>query len=155
VGQKLGARDPAGAEQSGWHAMRLAVGSMLILGLAIAIFADTIASFMISDPEVVRLTVVFIYCLGGCQPLMATEFTLGGALRGAGDTRFPLIVVLVGLVGVRVTLSAVFAWLRLPVEWIFAALIADYIVKGAMLTWRFRGGAWKDLDIGVSSREAA
>jgi putative MATE family efflux protein len=149
VGQKLGARDPAGAEQSGWHAMRLAVGSMLFLGLAIVVFAETIASFMISDPEVVRLTVVFIYCLGGCQPLMATEFTLGGALRGAGDTRFPLIVVLVGLVGVRVTLSAVFAWLRLPVEWIFAALIADYIVKAAMLSWRFRSGRWKTLEIGA------
>jgi Na+-driven multidrug efflux pump len=104
---------------------------------------------MISDPEVVRLTVVFIYCLGGCQPLMATEFTLGGALRGAGDTRFPLIVVLVGLVGVRVTLSAVFAWLRLPVEWIFAALIADYVVKAAMLSWRFRSGRWKTLEIGA------
>jgi Na+-driven multidrug efflux pump len=128
--------------------MRLAVGSMLFLGLAIVFFAEAIASFMIADAEVVRLTVVFIYCLGGCQPLMAMEFTLGGALRGAGDTRFPLLTVLTGLVGVRVLLSGLFAWAGLSVEWIFGALIADYIVKAGMLLARFRGGSWKTLEIG-------
>ncbi len=148
VGQKLGARDPDAAEQSGWRAMRLAVGSMSFLGLAIVFFAQAIASFMIDDPEVVRLTVVFIYCLGGCQPLMAMEFTLGGALRGAGDTRFPLLTVLTGLMGVRVVLSAAFAWWGLSVEWIFGALIADYIVKAGMLSARFRGGRWKTLEVG-------
>ncbi len=150
VGQRLGARDPAGAERSGWHAMRLAVGSMIVLGTVVILFAEQIAGFMIEDPEVVRLTVVFIYILGACQPLMAVEFTLGGALRGAGDTRFPLYTVLTGLVGVRVMLSALAVLAGLDVEWIFAALIADYVVKGTMLTARFRGGRWKLLEIGTS-----
>ena len=154
VGQKLGARDPTGAEESGWRAMRLAVASMIVLGAAVVLAAEPIASFMIDDPEVVRLTVVFIYILGACQPLMAIEFTLGGSLRGAGDTRFPLYVVLTGLIGVRVMLSALAAWLGLDVEWIFAALVADFIVKVGMLTWRFRGGAWKLLEIGTSERPA-
>jgi putative MATE family efflux protein len=148
VGQKLGARDPDGAERSGWHAMRLAVASMIVLGAIVIATAEQVASFMIDDPEVVRLTVVFIYILGGCQPLMAVEFTLGGSLRGAGDTRFPLYAVFTGLVGIRVALSALFAWLGLPVEWIFAALIADYVVKVAMLSHRFRGGRWKGIDLG-------
>jgi putative MATE family efflux protein len=150
VGQRLGANDPVGAEESGWHAMRLAIASMVVLGTAVVVAAEPIASFMIDDPEVVRLTVIFIYLLGACQPLMAIEFTLGGALRGAGDTRFPLYTVLTGLVGVRVMLSAFAAWMGLDVEWIFAALVADYIVKVAMLTFRFRGGAWKLLEIGTS-----
>ena len=62
--------------------MKLAVASMFVLGLAIILFAREIASFMIDDPEVIRLTVVFIYMLGGCQPLMAMEFTLGGSMSG-------------------------------------------------------------------------
>ena len=85
---------------------------------------------MIDDPEVVRLTVVFIYVLGGLQPLMAMEFALTGSLRGAGDTRFPLLTVLSGLIFVRCVLAGIFAWL-------------DYIVKATMLTLRFRGGRWK------------
>ena len=98
---------------------------------------------MIDDPEVVRLTVVFIYILGSVQPLMAIEYAMGGALRGAGDTRFPLIAVFSGLIGARVTLAILFAWCSLPVEWIFAALIADYIVKAILLTVRFRSGRWQ------------
>ncbi len=149
VGQRLGAGEPRAAEESGWHAMRLAVLSMVVLGAAVIALAEPLASFMIEDPEVVRLTVVFIYILGACQPLMAIEFTLGGALRGAGDTRFPLYTVLTGLIGVRVVLSAIAAAAGLAVEWIFAALIADYVVKCSMLVTRFRGGRWKAIRIGA------
>jgi Na+-driven multidrug efflux pump len=118
---------------------------MVVLGTLIIVYSRTIAEFMIDDPEVVELTVFFIYVLGAMQPLMAIEFALGGALRGAGDTRFPLFAVLAGLVGVRLVLAGLFAWLGLPVEWVFAALIGDYVVKASMLTWRFASGRWRHL----------
>ena len=102
---------------------------------------------MIDDPEVVRLTVIFIYILGAAQPLMAVDFTLGGALRGAGDTRFPLLTTLIGLVGVRGSVAAVFAWLEFGVEWIFAALLLDYVVKSSLLAWRFRSGVWQHIKL--------
>ena len=120
--------------------MWLSIAAMAGLGLIIIAAAGNIASFMIDDPEVVRLTVAFIYVLGAVQPLMAIEFALGGALRGAGDTRFPLIAVLAGLIGVRVPLAGFFAWRELSVEWVFAALMADYVVKATVLTVRFRSG---------------
>jgi len=74
---------------------------------------------------------------------MAIEFTLGGCLRGAGDTRFPLVTTMVGLIGVRVGLAAIFAYLDYSVVWIYAALIGDYIVKAVMIVMRFRSGRWK------------
>jgi putative MATE family efflux protein len=147
VGQRLGAVDPDGAAQSGWHSMRLAVVAMTVLGSLIILFAESIASFMIDDAEVVRLTVIFIFILGGVQPLMAIEFTLGGALRGAGDTRFPLVTTLTGLILVRTGIAAWLAWRGLSVEYVFAALIGDYIVKAAMLCWRFRSGRWKSIEV--------
>jgi putative MATE family efflux protein len=148
VGQRLGANDPEGAAQSGWRALRLSVLSMVLLGGAIIAGAHPLASFMIDDAEVVRLTVAFIYILGAVQPLMAIEFALGGGLRGAGDTRFPMYAVFAGLIGVRCLLAALFAWLGLPPEWIFAALIGDYIVKASLLTWRFASGRWKTIRVG-------
>jgi Na+-driven multidrug efflux pump len=33
--------------------------------------------------------------------------------------------------------------LGLTVVWIYAALIGDYIVKAAMLVWRFKSGKWQ------------
>jgi putative MATE family efflux protein len=143
VGQHLGAGDPRRAAQSGWRAMTLAIGSMSVLSLLIVVFARPIAELMIGDPEVVRLTVVFIYLLGAAQPLMAIEFALGGALRGAGDTRFPLVTTFVGLVGGRLVLASIFTALALSVEWIYAALLADYVLKSILLVARFRSGRWQ------------
>jgi Na+-driven multidrug efflux pump len=77
------------------------------------------------------------------QALMAIEFTLGGALRGAGDTRFPLFVVLAGMVVMRLGTAVTLRRFGLGVEWIYAALLADYVVKAAMLIWRYRSGRWK------------
>jgi Na+-driven multidrug efflux pump len=143
VGQHLGAGDPDGAMRQGWRAMRLSIVAMLVFGAFIVALAEPIAAFLIDDPEVIRLSVAFIYVLGSVQVLMAVEFSLGGALRGAGDTRFPFLAVLAGLFGVRITLAACFVWLGLAAEWVFAALIGDYIVKATMLTLRFRSGHWK------------
>ncbi len=143
VGQHLGAGDPQAATRSGWRALRGALLAQVGFGLAIVATAEPLARFMIDDPEVVRLTVVFIYILGSVQPLMAIEYAMGGALRGAGDTRFPLFAVFAGLMGARVTLASLFAWYGLGVEWIFAALIADYVVKAVLMTARFRSGRWK------------
>jgi putative MATE family efflux protein len=151
VGQNLGAGDPAAAERSGWRAMWLAVGVMVVFGTIIIVFARPIAELLIDDAEVVRLAVVFIRLLGSVQALMAIEFTLGGALRGAGDTRFPLFVVLAGMVVMRLGTAVTLNALGFSVEWIYAALIADYLVKGAMLIRRFHGGHWKT----VLAREPA
>jgi len=143
VGQSLGAGDPAGASRAGWRAMRLSMTAMTAFGLAIVLAARPLARLMIDDARVVDLTVAFIYVLGSVQPLMAIEAALGGALRGAGDTRFPLFAVFAGLIGARVPLAAFFAWREWPVEWIYGALIADYVVKALLLTTRFRSGRWQ------------
>jgi putative MATE family efflux protein len=145
VGQHLGAKDPVGARREGWRATKLAAISMVILGAVIVAAAPQIARFLIDDDEVVKLTVLFIFMLGVSQPLMAIEFTLGGCLRGAGDTRFPLVATLTGLIGVRVGLAFIFMMMDLPVEYIYGALIADYIVKAIMLIKRFESGKWQNI----------
>lgn len=143
VGQHLGARDTEGAARQGWRATWLAIASMTALSFVIAFFARDIAWFLIQDEKVVSHTVNFIYIMAIAQPLMAIEFTLGGCLRGAGDTRFPLVTTMVGLIGVRVGLAAIFTYLDYSVVWIYGALIGDYIVKAVMVVLRFRSGRWK------------
>jgi putative MATE family efflux protein len=143
VGQHLGAGSPERATQSGWRASVLAMATMSVLAILILVFARPIARLMIADEEVVNLTVSFIHWLGVAQPLMAMQFALAGALRGAGDTRFPLVATLSGLIGGRVALACVFTWLRLSVDWIYGALLADYIIQSSLLALRFRGRRWQ------------
>lgn len=142
VGQHLGAGDTDQARRAGWGAMRLSIVSMTFFGILITLFAEPLARFMIDNDEVVRLSVIFIWLLGSMQPLMAIEFSLGGALRGAGDTKTPLMITLTCLLFIRVLLALIFYMLDASVEIIFSTLVADYIVKGFLYVARFRSNKW-------------
>ncbi len=148
VGQNLGAGDARRAERSGWLATWMSVALMSATGVLAALFAEPIARLFVDQPSVVAGTVSFIYMLGVSQPLMAVDFTLGGALRGAGDTRFPLATVLVGFYGCRLGFAfVVVSLLHLGLAWLWAALIGDYVARAVLKAWRFRGGAWKSVAV--------
>ena len=145
VGQHLGAQNNDQAKRAGWGAMRLSIISMTFFGIVIVAFAEPLARFMIDNDEVVRLTVIFIWLLGSMQPLMAIEFSLGGALRGAGDTKTPLVITLTCLLFIRVFLAVIFFLLDASIEIIFSTLLADYIVKGFLYVSRFKSGRWMNV----------
>jgi putative MATE family efflux protein len=145
VGQHLGARDPALAARAGWRANAGAMAVMGCVGLAIILLARPMAGwFGATGPSTVDLTVTFIYILGAAQPLMAVEFALGGSLRGAGDTRFPLVAILTGLFAARlagaILVAEVFGG---SVVAVWSCLLADYAVKAGLLSLRFASGAWQ------------
>ncbi len=144
VGQHLGANDHEGAARSGWRAMVFAILSMGSLGLVIIYFAEELSTFFIGDaPLTIKYTVQLIYILGAMMPLLAVEFSIGGALRGAGDTRFPLLATIFGLLVMRCGIAGIATYMGLEVVYVYAAIIGDYIVKAAMLVWRFHQGRWK------------
>ena len=144
VGQHLGAGSPDRAAQEGWRSMLSAILSMTLFGAILVLLSRPIAGVFAEDPEVIDLTVAVIWILGVAHPLMAIEFAVGGALRGAGDTLFPMVTVFMGLLVVRLGLAAgLVVYLDAPIEWIWSVLIIDYLLKAVMLVVRFRGGKWK------------
>lgn len=146
VGQELGAGNPQAAISIGYRTLFWAFITMTSMGALTIYFATPLAAAMVDDPEVIRLTAIFLVMLGVSQPLMSVDIALGGALRGAGDTRFPLISTFCGFIVARQLTALTFMLLELPVEWIFGALIGDYIVKAGLIFWRFQSRVWlKDL----------
>jgi putative MATE family efflux protein len=144
VGQHLGAGDVEGAARSGWRACSMAVGAMSLIGFLIVINAPSLARFFLGSDEIAVLrTTEFTYIMAAMLPLLGVDMAIGGSLRGAGDTRFPLITSFLGLIGVRCALAATFAVFHLPVVWVYSSIIGDYMLKGSMLIWRFRSGHWK------------
>ncbi len=148
VGQHLGDGHPERAARSGWRSLAGGVVALSINGVLIVALAEPISRWFLDDAEVVGLTVDFILILGLAQPLMAVEFVLGGALRGAGDTRFPLGVVFVGLFLCRLIPATVaYSVFHAPIQIVWSALLFDYAVKAILLTFRFARGRWREIQV--------
>lgn len=147
VGQNLGARQPDLAERSGWESNRLAMYLMSACGVVIFVAARPVAALFVDDADVVADAVSFIRILAAAQPLMAVDFTIGGALRGAGDTRFPLVAVFVGFYGCRLASAYAAVLLHLSLPWVWLALVGDYIARAGLKAWRFQTGRWKDIAV--------
>lgn len=141
VGQYIGAWKPSSAYRTGWRCMRYAIYTMSGFSILLIALAEPLTRFLIDDDEVVANAVVFIYMLGAMQPLMAIEFTMSGALRGAGDTRSPFLIT-VSTLFLRLVLAMIAVWMELGVVWLYAALIADYILKAVLYILRYRSGRW-------------
>ena len=145
VGQALGARQPDEAARAGWRAARFALIVSIILGLAFGLAREPIARLFTSDQGVVEALGPFMLLLALAQPPMGVHFTLGGALRGAGDTWTVLVAATLGNWGFRVPIALVAsAGLQLDVVWVWAALIADHFARAVWLTISFRGGKWQN-----------
>jgi len=147
-GQNLGAGQPDEAERAAWRNLKIAFCTMAVLGLLIGVNARLIGSFFISDPLVLDYLVALTVMVAIVQPMMSIEFTLGGALRGAGDTKSPARITLAGFLFGRVALTAVFYFLELGIYWVYGALIADYVIKSALYFYIFRKGRWKTAYLG-------
>jgi putative MATE family efflux protein len=144
VGQHLGAGDVEGAARSGWRACTMAVAAMTLIGLTVVFNAPTLAHFFLgADDVAVQRTTEFTYIMAAMLPLLGVDMAIGGSLRGAGDTRFPLMTTFLGLIGVRCVLAATFTFFHLPVVWVYSSIIGDYMLKGSLLIWRFKSGRWK------------
>jgi Na+-driven multidrug efflux pump len=83
------------------------------------------------------------------MPALATINVLNGSLRGAGDTRWPWAIVVLGYLAVRMPLTY---WLITPVAehglgwglsgaWI--AMLVDLCVRGVLVAARFLQGGWR------------
>jgi Na+-driven multidrug efflux pump len=143
VGHALGAEDAAAARRAGWRAARMALTVSAVLGLVFGLARVPLARVFTSDREVVAALGPFMLMLALAQPPMGLHFTLGGALRGAGDTWNPLLAATLGNWGFRVPLAWLFArGLALDVIWVWAALIADHGARAVWMTLSFRGGGW-------------
>jgi MATE family multidrug resistance protein len=148
VGRYKGAGDLVAAERSYRSALRLAV--VLAVGVAtlFVLAPDALMRMYVADPDVIALGRPLLALGAAFQLFDALQIVVGGALRGAGDTRWPFLA------------QTSLAWaVRLPLAWLFAVTLgygvvgawyAEFVfilsLAGALLL-RFRGGAWKTVRI--------
>ncbi len=148
VGRYIGERDFEAARRSYASAMRLAVGAAAVLAAIFVLTRHELIGLFSSDPEVIRLGAGLVIVGSIFQIPDAVTIVTNGALRGAGDTRWPFVVqTLTGwciflplgyLFGVVLEGGVIGAWL---------AGIVELSVLSTGLVWRFRSGVWTRMQI--------
>jgi len=163
AGQYLGARDCRKASRSVLMAVLVGGGVMVSMGVIFYVRAYPLAQLFVKSDQadVARLAAPLLQTVALAIPALALTMILSGALRGAGDTRWPLVFSLVGFLGVRIPTAY---WLalesvRIPgTTWIIAgcglgvlgawcAMVTDLTVRATLVVCRFWQGGWKQIEV--------
>ena len=148
VGIALGENNPDKAREEAWVSWRIATLIMVAIAAVFFAFAPNFAALFSETPEVQEQAASVLRIIALFQPFAALVQVMGGALQGAGDTRFPLFATLVGIWVIRLGIGSVFAVvLDLGLTGIWYAYALDLVVRGLLLTGRFKRGAWASLKL--------
>jgi MATE family multidrug resistance protein len=128
VGQYLGAGDRQSALASARNALRLAMTFMGAMGLVFFLARYQLVRIFNVDPEVVALGGQLLLFAALFQVFDAANMVLSGILRGAGDTRFPMLA------------TIVMSWLVfVPLAWLLTMRLGYGVAGGwlAAVVWIF------------------
>jgi putative MATE family efflux protein len=163
VGQSLGARRPERAMRGGWVAFALGAALMTFMGLLF--FTLAMPMFRLFCPSsdqapIVETGVPVLRLVAFSMTALAACLILAPALRGAGDTRFPILLTWWGFFVVRIPLAylltagrldlgpvGVIPGWRLGLFGAWLAMFADVQVRGVFFVLRFASGRWRGIRV--------
>jgi len=163
AGQYLGARDLVRARRSVMMACAVATGVMVVAGVFFYVAATPLAELFLkgSSEEVIPLAARLLRVVAYAMAPLALVMVLVGALRGAGDTRWPLALNLIGVVFFRVPLALYLAHSTIELPFLdytiqgaglgvvgaWYAAVTDIVVRCVLLMLRFRHDAWQRIEV--------
>jgi putative MATE family efflux protein len=144
VGQALGAGDPELARRALRRTLVYSLVFNGILALAFVLFSRQIVLIFGSTSDVLALAAMALAIAAAELPGLGLEMILAGGMRGAGDTRTPMYVTLVGVLAFRLSvvyfLAVVLGWGLAGVWW---GTAIDWTGRAAILWILFRRQEWQ------------
>jgi putative MATE family efflux protein len=142
IGQRLGARDPAGAQWFFERALRISLIVTTITGAIVAVFAWPLAYIFTLDAAVASIAALPLALHMVTLPLKGWAMVSLSPIRASGDTRFSMTV---GLICSALVIPL--AWLgieRLHLGLYSVALgwIAAWATRALLTQWKLRDGEW-------------
>ncbi|MEM8782926.1 MAG: MATE family efflux transporter [Planctomycetota bacterium] len=170
TGQYLGAGSAVMAKRAAVACWLTAVIPMTLLGLTFILAPEWWVRLVSTQPEHFELTPRLVQICGFVQFFFGSSIVLSGAMRGAGDTRRPMLLT-VGLTwGVRLPLvllvtvwlggafdggaaklganePAAIAWLGSGLAAIWCVLCGELVVRGVVFIAVFFRGGWARVQV--------
>jgi len=148
VGQWLGRGNYETARARAITAVKCAMVIMTTVGIVLAVFGEPLMHLFSEDPGVIDLGRRLLILAAIFAGFDAITIVLMGALRGAGDTRWVMVALMIGAWLVNLPLALLFAHvmnLGALGAW-YGATIYIILLSGAF-AWRFHRGEWRHIDI--------
>jgi MATE family multidrug resistance protein len=141
VGHAVGARDIHGAARAGWMALCLGASFMFCSGLTLFLFSHSIARVYTPEPEVVMAGASLLVVAAIFQLFDGLQVVATGALRGAGNTRIPMLVNLAGYWAIGLPLGTFLCFrLKMGATGMWVGLCVALVLIGIILV-----GFWSRL----------
>ena len=143
VGQNLGKNQPERARKGVRNALLIALASTAIMMIPVIIFAAPIVRFFNAKPEVVEFGTVFLHWITPFYILCVFNQVYSGALRGAGNSKVPMIIMLTSFVAFRQVYLFIMARvcneilpiaMGYPAGWLLSAVLTAAYYHKAKLT---------------------
>jgi multidrug resistance protein, MATE family len=148
VGQWIGKGDIPRAKARAYTATKIGMVIMLTLGSIVAIYGKELIGLFSDDPEVIQIGHTLLIFAAVFALFDAVNIVLSGALRGAGDTYWMLIALIIGSWGVNIPLAWFFSTplgLEAKGAWIGATI---YIIFMSIVYFkRFHSEKWRHINI--------
>jgi hypothetical protein len=109
---------------------------------------DVLGQIYTQQADVISLVAIPLVCMAILTPFQLVQLVQVGALRGVGDTLFPMLSTGFSVFCIRVCLSYIlvnYANWGLAGAWI--AVIGDQTIRSFLITWRYRQGKWKTIQV--------
>lgn len=148
VGQNLGNENKTMAERYGFESARLGFYFMAFIGIIFILIPDYVLYVITDNRAVIETARTPLRIVGASQAFYAIGIVLATALQGAGATIFVMFADIICNWIVFIPLAFLFgivlnggingAWLSLPFY---------LILYAAIMVWRFKKGAWKNIKL--------
>lgn len=144
MGQSLGRRRLDMADNYTRMTRNISFWISCVIGVILALFGGQIVNIYNSTPEIVEMGGKLLAIVAITQPFQSSQFVTTGALRGAGDTKYPAVVIFICTLIVRSVLGYIFV-VQLDMGLIGAwfAIVVDQLLKTAMIFARYNTGKWR------------
>jgi putative MATE family efflux protein len=149
VGQYLGAGKPGEAVRATVLCNRLAVMTMTVSAVPMVVIPHWMLGWMVDSSKVVELGVIPLVIAGLAQPGFAVSIIKSSALKGAGETVWPMLATMTGM-GSRVVLvvPTMLVLLKMGLgQWgllaVWVCIFLDLNYRAVVMEVVFRKGKWK------------
>jgi Na+-driven multidrug efflux pump len=142
--QYLGAGQPDMARRAIRWCWFFGVIIMTVMGALFVAIPDAFVRITTNQPRLLESAPMLLFITGFIQAPFASYLVLSQALRGAGDTRWPMLLTYFSTYCIRVPLVYVIGLkLGYGIAGVWIALSTELTVRGILFMLRFQFGKWE------------